>query len=335
MAVKVGINGFGRIGRNILRAARQQNADIEFVAVNDITTPATLAHLLKYDTILGRFPGTVSVDGDSIVVDGKRIKVLAEREPANLPWRDLGADVVIESTGKFTDATKARAHIDGGARKVIISAPAKNEDLTVVMGVNEKAYDPAVHHILSNASCTTNCLAPVAKVLSDSFGIESGFMTTVHSYTNDQLVLDGPHKDLRRARAAALAIIPTSSGAAKALHLVLPQLKGKLTGFALRVPTPDVSLVDLTVILEKAASAEEINAAFSKAAEGELKGILGVTDEPLVSADFLHENNSAVVDLLSTMVIGESHVKVLAWYDNEWGYSCRTVDLVEYVAKRL
>jgi len=335
MAVKVGINGFGRIGRNILRAARQQNADIEFVAVNDITTPATLAHLLKYDTILGRFPGTVSVAGDSIVVDGKSIKVLAERDPKNLPWAALGAEIVIESTGKFTDATAAKAHIDGGARKVIISAPAKNEDLTVVMGVNENAYDPAVHHVLSNASCTTNCLAPVAKVLSDSFGIESGFMTTVHSYTNDQLILDGPHKDLRRARAAALAIIPTSSGAAKALHLVLPQLKGKLTGFALRVPTPDVSLVDLTVILEKAASAEEINAAFSKAAEGELKGILGVTDEPLVSADFLHENHSAVVDLLSTMVIGDSHVKVLAWYDNEWGYSCRTVDLVEYIAKRL
>ena len=335
MAVKVGINGFGRIGRNILRAARQQDADIEFVAVNDITTPATLAHLLKYDTILGRFPGTVSVAGDSIVVDGKSIKVLAERDPKNLPWAALGAEIVIESTGKFTDATAAKAHMDGGAKKVIISAPAKNEDLTVVMGVNENAYDPAVHHVLSNASCTTNCLAPVAKVLSDSFGIESGFMTTVHSYTNDQLVLDGPHKDLRRARAAALAIIPTSSGAAKALHLVLPQLKGKLTGFALRVPTPDVSLVDLTVILEKAASAEEINAAFSKAAEGELKGILGVTDEPLVSADFLHENHSAVVDLLSTMVIGDSHVKVLAWYDNEWGYSCRTVDLVEYIAKRL
>ena len=335
MAVKVGINGFGRIGRNILRAARQQNADIEFVAVNDITTPATLAHLLKYDTILGRFPGTVSVAGDSIVVDGKSIKVLAERDPKNLPWAALGAEIVIESTGKFTDATAAKAHMDGGAKKVIISAPAKNEDLTVVMGVNENAYDPAVHHVLSNASCTTNCLAPVAKVLSDSFGIESGFMTTVHSYTNDQLILDGPHKDLRRARAAALAIIPTSSGAAKALHLVLPQLKGKLTGFALRVPTPDVSLVDLTVILEKAASAEEINAAFSKAAEGELKGILGVTDEPLVSADFLHENHSAVVDLLSTMVIGDSHVKVLAWYDNEWGYSCRTVDLVEYIAKRL
>jgi glyceraldehyde 3-phosphate dehydrogenase len=335
MAVKVGINGFGRIGRNILRAARQQDADIEFVAVNDITTPATLAHLLKYDTILGRFPGTVSVAGDSIVVDGKSIKVLAERDPKNLPWAALGAEIVIESTGKFTDATAAKAHMDGGAKKVIISAPAKNEDLTVVMGVNENAYDPAVHHVLSNASCTTNCLAPVAKVLSDSFGIESGFMTTVHSYTNDQLILDGPHKDLRRARAAALAIIPTSSGAAKALHLVLPQLKGKLTGFALRVPTPDVSLVDLTVILEKAASAEEINAAFSKAAEGELKGILGVTDEPLVSADFLHENHSAVVDLLSTMVIGDSHVKVLAWYDNEWGYSCRTVDLVEYIAKRL
>ena len=303
MAVKVGINGFGRIGRNILRAARQQDADIEFVAVNDITTPATLAHLLKYDTILGRFPGTVSVAGDSIVVDGKSIKVLAERDPKNLPWAALGAQIVIESTGKFTDATAAKAHIDGGASKVIISAPAKNEDLTVVMGVNEKAYDPAVHHVLSNASCTTNCLAPVAKVLSDSFGIESGFMTTVHSYTNDQLILDGPHKDLRRARAAALAIIPRPRRARpRLLHLVLPQLKGKLTGFALRVPTPDVSLVDLTVILEKAASAEEINAAFSKAADGELKGILGVTDEPLVSADFLHENHSAVVDLLSTMV---------------------------------
>jgi glyceraldehyde 3-phosphate dehydrogenase len=335
MTVKVGINGFGRIGRNILRAARQQGADIEFVAVNDITTAATLAHLLKYDTILGHFPGTVSADGDSIVVDGKKIKVLAEREPANLPWGELGADIVIESTGKFTDATKAKAHIDGGARKVIISAPAKNEDITIVLGVNEKAYKPAEHHVVSNASCTTNCLAPVAKVLSDNFGIETGFMTTVHSYTNDQLILDGPHKDLRRARAAALAIIPTSSGAAKALHLVLPELKGKLTGFALRVPTPDVSLVDLTVILGKATTAEEINAAFSKAAEGALKGILGVTDEPLVSADFLHESRSTVVDLLSTLVIGDRHAKVLAWYDNEWGYSCRTVDLVSYIAARL
>jgi len=335
MAVKVGINGFGRIGRNILRAARQEGADLEFVAVNDITTPATLGHLFKYDTILGRFPGTVSVDGDSIVVDGQRIKVLAERDPQSLPWGALGAEIVIESTGKFTDATAAKAHIDAGAKKVIISAPAKNEDLTVVMGVNDKAYDPAKHHILSNASCTTNCLAPVAKVLSDSFGIESGFMTTVHSYTNDQVILDTQHKDLRRARAAALAIIPTSSGAAKALHLVLPELKGRLTGFALRVPTPDVSLVDLTVVLEKAASVEEINAAFTKAAKGELEGILGVSDEPLVSADYLHESRSSVVDLLSTLVIGERHVKVLAWYDNEWGYSCRTVDLAKFVAERL
>ena len=335
MAVKVGINGFGRIGRNILRAARQQDADIEFVAVNDITTPATLAHLLKYDTILGRFPGTVSVDGDSIVVDGKSIKVLAEREPANLPWRDLGADIVIESTGKFTDATKAKAHIDAGARKVIISAPAKNEDLTVVIGVNEKSYDPAVHHILSNASCTTNCLAPVAKVLNDSFGIEYGLMTTVHAYTNDQMVLDGPHKDLRRARAAAQAIIPTTTGAAKAVALVLPELKGKFHGMALRVPTPDVSLVDLTVILSKATTVDEINAAFRAAAAGPLKGILGVSDEPLVSADYLHESQSTVVDLLSTMGVGDKFMKVLAWYDNEWGYSCRVVDLVEYVAKRL
>ncbi len=335
MAVKVGINGFGRIGRNILRAARQQDADIEFVAVNDLTTPATLAHLLKYDTILGRFPGTVSVDGDSIVVDGKSIKVLAEREPANLPWRDLGADIVIESTGKFTDATKAKAHIDAGARKVIISAPAKNEDLTVVIGVNEKSYDPAVHHILSNASCTPNCLAPVAKVLNDSFGIEYGLMTTVHAYTNDQMVLDGPHKDLRRARAAAQAIIPTTTGAAKAVALVLPELKGKFHGMALRVPVPDVSLVDLTVILSKATTVDEINAAFRAAAAGPLKGILGVSDEPLVSADYLHESQSTVVDLLSTMGVGDKFMKVLAWYDNEWGYSCRVVDLVEYVAKRL
>jgi glyceraldehyde 3-phosphate dehydrogenase len=335
MAVKVGINGFGRIGRNILRAARQQGADIEFVAVNDITTPATLAHLLKYDTILGHFPGTVSVDGDVLTVDGKAIKVLAERDPGKLPWSDLGVDIVVESTGLFTDAEKAKAHIAAGARKVIISAPAKNEDITIVLGVNEKTYDPAAHHIISNASCTTNCLAPVAKVLSDSFGIETGFMTTVHSYTNDQVILDTPHKDLRRARAAALAIIPTSSGAAKALHLVLPELKGKLTGFALRVPTPDVSLVDLTVLLEKTVTAEQINAAFSKAAEGSLKGILGVSDEPLVSADYLHESRSTVVDLLSTLVIGDRHAKVLAWYDNEWGYSCRTVDLVQYVAKSL
>jgi len=335
MAVRVGINGFGRIGRNIIRAAKQQGSGLDFVAVNDIWPTATLAHLLKYDTILGHYPGTVALDGDDLVVDGKKLRVFAEREPGNLPWKDLGVDVVIEATGKFTDATKAKAHIDGGARKVIISAPAKNEDLTVVMGVNEQAYKPAEHHILSNASCTTNCLAPVAKVLSDSFGIETGFMTTVHSYTNDQVILDFAHKDLRRARAAAQAIIPTSSGAAKALHLVLPELKGKLTGFALRVPTPDVSLVDLTVMLEKTATAEQINASFRKAAEGELKGILGVTDEPLVSADFLHESRSSVVDLLSTLVIGDRHAKVLAWYDNEWGYSCRTLDLAQYIGERL
>jgi glyceraldehyde 3-phosphate dehydrogenase len=335
MAVKVGINGFGRIGRNVLRAARSMAADFEIVAVNDITTPATLAHLLKYDTVLGHYPGTVSADGDSISVDGKVIKVLAEREPKSLPWADLGVDIVIESTGKFTDAVQAKAHLDGGARKVIISAPAKNEDLTVVLGVNEKAYKPDQHHVISNASCTTNCLAPVAKVLSEAFGIESGFMTTVHSYTNDQQILDAPHKDLRRARAAAQAIIPTSTGAAKALHLVLPALKGKLNGISLRVPTPDVSLVDLNVLLEKPATVEGINDEFREAATGSLQGILGVTDEPLVSADFLHDPHSAIVDLLSTMVIGERNVKVLAWYDNEWGYSCRTVDLVRYVGDRL
>jgi len=336
MTVKVGINGFGRIGRNVLRAAAQQGADIEFVAVNDITTPATLAHLLKYDTILGRFPGTVSVDADSLVVNGKAVGVLSEREPANLPWGDLGAEIVIESTGKFTDATKARAHLDAGARKVIITAPAKNEDVTLVMGVNQQAYKPAEHRIISNASCTTNCLAPVAKVLSDSFGIESGFMTTVHSYTNDQMILDAPHKDLRRARAAAQVILPTSTGAAKALHLVLPELKGKLNGIALRVPTPDVSLVDLVVLLSRAATADQINDAFrAAAAEGPLAGFLGVTDEPLVSADFMQDPHSGIVDLLSTMVIGDRHAKVLAWYDNEWGYSCRTVDLVNYIAARL
>jgi glyceraldehyde 3-phosphate dehydrogenase len=335
MAVKVGINGFGRIGRNILRAARQQGADIEFVAVNDITTPATLAHLLKYDTILGHFPGTVSVDGDVLTVDGKAIKVLAERDPGKLPWGDLGVDIVVESTGLFTDAEKAKAHIAAGARKVIISAPAKNEDLTVVMGVNEKSYDPAKHNILSNASCTTNCLAPVAKVLNDSFGIETGLMTTVHAFTNDQVVLDGPHKDLRRGRAASQAIIPTTTGAAKAVALVLPELKGKFHGMALRVPVPDVSLVDLTVNLSKATTVEAINAAMRAAADGPLKGILGVSDEPLVSADYLHDSRSSIFDALSTMGVGDKFFKVLAWYDNEWGYSCRTVDLVQYVAKSL
>ena len=335
MAVKVGINGFGRIGRNILRAARQQGADIEIVAVNDITTPATLAHLLKYDTILGPFPGTVSVDGDVLTVDGRKIKVLAERDPGKLPWGDLGADIVVESTGLFTDAEKAKAHIAAGARKVIISAPAKNEDLTVVMGVNEKSYDPAKHNILSNASCTTNCLAPVAKVLNDSFGIETGLMTTVHAFTNDQVVLDGPHKDLRRGRAASQAIIPTTTGAAKAVALVLPELKGKFHGMALRVPVPDVSLVDLTVNLSKATTVEAINAAMRAAADGPLKGILGVSDEPLVSADYLHDSRSSIFDALSTMGVGDKFFKVLAWYDNEWAYSCRVVDLVDYISKSL
>jgi glyceraldehyde 3-phosphate dehydrogenase len=335
MAIKVGINGFGRIGRNILRAARQQGADIEIVAVNDITTPATLAHLLKYDTILGPFPGTVSVDGDVLTVDGRKIKVLAERDPGKLPWGDLGADIVVESTGLFTDAEKAKAHIAAGARKVVISAPAKNEDLTVVMGVNEKSYDPAKHNILSNASCTTNCLAPVAKVLNDSFGIETGLMTTVHAFTNDQVVLDGPHKDLRRGRAASQAIIPTTTGAAKAVALVLPELKGKFHGMALRVPVPDVSLVDLTVNLSKATTVEAINAAMRAAADGPLKGILGVSDEPLVSADYLHDSRSSIFDALSTMGVGDKFFKVLAWYDNEWAYSCRVVDLVDYISKSL
>jgi glyceraldehyde 3-phosphate dehydrogenase len=335
MGVKIGINGFGRIGRNAYRALRERGGDLEVVAVNDITSPATLAHLLKYDTILGTYPGTVSVDDDHLVVDGHRIRVLAERDPAKLPWRDLGVDIVIESTGLFTDANKARAHIDAGARKVVISAPASNEDVTICMGVNEDAYDPASHNVVSNASCTTNCLAPVAKVLQDTFGVESGLMTTVHAYTNDQQVLDAPHKDLRRARAAGQAIIPTTTGAAKAVALVLPQLKGKFHGMALRVPVPDVSLVDLTATLEKPAGAEAVNDAMRAAADGPLHGILAVTDEPLVSADFLHNSNSSIVDLLSTMSIGDRTVKVLAWYDNEWGYSCRVVDLVNHMASRL
>jgi glyceraldehyde 3-phosphate dehydrogenase len=335
MGVKIGINGFGRIGRNAYRALRERGSDLQVVAVNDITSPATLAHLLKYDTILGPYPGEVSVDGDHLVVDGDRIRVIAERDPAKLPWGDLGVDIVIESTGLFTDATKARAHLDAGARKVVISAPASNEDVTLCMGVNEDAYDPARHHVVSNASCTTNCLAPVAKVLEDSFGVESGLMTTVHAYTNDQQVLDAPHKDLRRARAAAQAIIPTTTGAAKAVALVLPALKGKFHGMALRVPVSDVSLVDLTATLSRPAGAEAVNEAMRAAAEGPLHGILAVTDEPLVSADFLHNSHSSIVDLLSTMGIGDRTVKVLAWYDNEWGYSCRVVDLVHHMASRL
>ena len=335
MAVKVGINGFGRIGRNVMRAAFDRSADIEFVAVNDITDAATLAHLFKHDSVMGRYPGTVSADGDRITVDGKPIRVLAERDPQRLPWGALGVEVVVESTGLFDDATRARAHLEAGARKVVISAPAKNEDITVCMGVNEAAYNPAEHHVISNASCTTNCLAPVAKVLQHGFGIETGFMTTVHAYTKDQQLLDAPHKDLRRARAAALSIIPTTTGAAKAVALVLPELKGRFHGISLRVPVPDVSLVDLVATLSKTATVEDVNAEFKEAADGSLQGILAVSDEPLVSADFLHDSHSAIVDAPSTMVLGDRTVKVLAWYDNEWGYSCRVVDLVEHVAARL
>ncbi|HEV7678811.1 MAG TPA: type I glyceraldehyde-3-phosphate dehydrogenase [Candidatus Dormibacteraeota bacterium] len=335
MAIKVGINGFGRIGRNVYRAIQERGADVDVVAVNDITDPATLAHLLKFDSILGRFPGNVSADGDVIVADGHRFQVLAERDPQRLPWGDLGVDVVVESTGLFTDAVKARAHIDGGAKKVVISAPGTNEDVTICMGVNHQVYDPAAHHVISNASCTTNCLAPVAKVLHSSFGIESGLMTTVHAYTGDQNILDAPHKDLRRARAAGLSIIPTTTGAAKAVSLVMPELKGKFHGISLRVPTPDVSLVDLTVNLTKSATAEEINAEMREAADGALQGILAVSEEPLVSVDFLHDSHSSIFDAPSTMVIADRTAKVLAWYDNEWGYSCRVVDLVAHIAKRL
>ncbi|MFN2581342.1 MAG: type I glyceraldehyde-3-phosphate dehydrogenase [Candidatus Dormibacteria bacterium] len=335
MAVKVGINGFGRIGRNILRAARERDSELDVVAVNDITTAKTLAHLFRHDSVLGRYPGTVAADSDTIAIDGKDLKVFAERDPQRLPWGDLNVDVVVESTGIFTDAEKARAHLDAGARKVVISAPAKNEDITVCMGVNDAAYNPAEHHIISNASCTTNCLAPVAKVLSDAYGIETGFMTTVHAYTNDQVLLDGPHKDLRRARAAGLSIIPTTTGAAQAVSLVLPELNGKFHGIALRVPVPDVSLVDLTVTLSKGTTVEDLNAEMREAADGSLRGILAVTDEPLVSMDFLKDSHSSIFDAPSTMMLGDRTAKVLAWYDNEWGYSCRVVDLVEHIAARL
>ncbi|MGH7722700.1 MAG: type I glyceraldehyde-3-phosphate dehydrogenase [Candidatus Dormibacteria bacterium] len=335
MGVKVGINGFGRIGRNVYRAARERNSALEFVAVNDLTDAATLAHLLKHDSVLGRFPGQVGVDGEQIAVDGARLTVLAERDPQRLPWGDLGVDLVIESTGFFTDATKARAHIEAGARKVIISAPATNEDITVCVGVNHTAYNPNEHHIVSNASCTTNCLAAVAKVLSDSFGIEAGLMTTIHAYTNDQVLLDAPHKDLRRARSAGLSIIPTSTGAAGAMALVMPELKGKLHGMSLRVPVSDVSLVDLTATLSRPATVEGVNAELREAADGSLSGILAVSDEQLVSVDFLHDSHSSIVDAPSTMMVGDRTVKVLSWYDNEWGYSCRVVDLAEHIAGRL
>ena len=333
MAIRVGINGFGRIGRNILRAALHDQ-DFDFVAVNDITDAKTLAHLLKYDSILGNLPEEVKAEGDAIQVAGRKIKVLAVKDPGQLPWKDLGVEYVIESTGLFTDADKAKAHLAAGARKVIISAPAQGEDLTIVMGVNHDKYDPKKHVVISNASCTTNCLAPVAKVLNDTFGIVKGQMTTVHSYTNDQKILDLPHKDLRRARAAAQSMIPTSTGAAKAIYLAIPELKGKLDGVAMRVPTPNVSVVDLTVQLAKQASAEEINAAFKKAAAGPMKGVLEVTDEELVSIDFRGNPASSIVDAPLTKVVDGNLAKVFSWYDNEWGFSNRVKDLLHYMASR-
>jgi glyceraldehyde 3-phosphate dehydrogenase len=332
MAVKVGINGFGRIGRNVLRASLG-NPDIDFVAVNDLTSPATLAHLLKYDSILGNLKNEIVAGEDFISVDGKRIKVFAEKDPALLPWDSVGAQIVVESTGRFTDGARAKAHLRGPVKKVIISAPATNEDLTVVLGVNEKKYDPAKHNILSNASCTTNCLAPVVKVLVEKFGIVSGIMTTIHSYTNDQVILDFPHKDLRRARAAALSMIPTSTGAAKALKLVIPEVEGKLDGFAIRVPTPNVSVVDLTLLAEKPVTRDSVNAALKAASEGELKGILGYDTNELVSSDFKGDPRSSIVDGPLTKVVGNM-AKVISWYDNEWGYSNRVRDLILYVAKK-
>lgn len=333
MSIRIGINGFGRIGRNFLRAAHKDK-DIDIVAVNDITDAQTLAHLLKYDSILGRFREDVQAAADSIVVNGKAIKVLAKKDVAELPWKDLKVDYVIESTGKYTKRPDIVKHIEvGGAKKVVVSAPATDPDLTLVMGVNEAMYDPAKHHILSNASCTTNCLAPVVKVLHESFGVEKGFMTTIHSYTNDQKILDAPHKDLRRARAAAVSQIPTTTGAAKAVGLVLPELKGKIDGIAIRIPTPNVSLVDLVAVLKTKTTAQAVNEAFKKAEAGALKGILAITDEELVSVDFMSDPHSAIVDGPSTKVIDETLVKVLAWYDNEWGYSVRLYDLIKFIAR--
>ncbi|MGH7561298.1 MAG: type I glyceraldehyde-3-phosphate dehydrogenase [Gemmatimonadales bacterium] len=335
MTKRIAINGFGRIGRNVLRAATIAGADdLEFVAVNDITDTATLAHLLKYDSIHGRFQGTVEVSADGLTVNGRTIKVLAEKDPAALPWKDLRVDFVLESTGRFTDRDSAARHLSAGARKVVISAPAKKEDLTVVYGVNHTAYDPARHHVLSNASCTTNCLVPVVKVVREAFGFVRGYMTTVHSYTNDQQILDLPHKDLRRARAAALSIIPTTTGAAKATALVLPEVKGKIDGISLRVPTADVSLVDLTCTVEKPTTAEAVNDAFRAAAAGELTGVLAVSDEPLVSIDYVGNLMSSTVDALSTTVIEGVLVHVSSWYDNEMGYSARCVDLLRYLGTR-
>ena len=333
MSIRVGINGFGRIGRNILRAS-MANPEIQFVAVNDITDPQTLAYLLKHDSILGNLKNDVQAGKDSISVDGKSIRVFAERDPAKIDWDSVGAQIVVESTGLFTKANEARKHLRGGVKKVIISAPATDEDVTLVLGVNDKAYDPAKHHIISNASCTTNCLAPVAKVVHDQFTIRAGSMTTIHSYTNDQRLLDLPHSDLRRARAAAINMIPTSTGAAKALHLVIPDLKGKLDGFAMRVPTPNVSVVDLVAFVEKATTVEQVNAAMKAAAEGAMKGILGYSDGHPVSADFKGDDRSSILDAPLTRVIAGNCVKVISWYDNEWGYSCRVRDLIKFITAK-
>ena len=335
MTTRVGINGFGRIGRQSLKALIERAPDVEVVAVNDLVDAEMNALLFKHDSTYGAYDGTVEAGESSIIIDGREIRILAERDPATLPWGDLGVDIVLESTGIFTNAEKARAHLDAGAKKVIISAPAKGEDITIVLGVNEGRYDPATHHIISNASCTTNCLAPAAKVVNDLLGIERGLMNTIHSYTNDQRILDVAHKDPRRARAAGLNIIPTTTGAAKALALVIPELKGKFDGFSLRVPTPTVSVVDLTATVKRDTSVEELNHAFRAAAAGPMKGILGVSDEPLVSTDFRGDARSSIIDGDSTMVLGGNMVKVIAWYDNEWGYSCRVADLIALVAARL
>lgn len=336
MGIRVGINGFGRIGRQVLRAAKQQGvADIDFVAINDLTDTKTLAHLFQYDSVHGKFDGQVSAEADAITIDGDRIRILAERDPAKLPWQELGVDIVLESTGRFTAAADARKHIEGGAKKVIISAPATNEDITIVMGVNSDKYDPASHHIISNASCTTNCLVPMVKVIRDHFGFVYGSMVTIHSYTNDQSILDLPHKDLRRARAAAVSMIPTTTGAAKATSLVIPEVKGKIDGIAVRVPTPDVSLTDLTCVVERPVTKEEVNAAFKAASESTLDGVLGYSEVPLVSIDYVGNPMSCTLDALSTIVIDGTMVKISGWYDNEWGYSSRCVDLLRYVGARL
>ncbi|MGI8510423.1 MAG: type I glyceraldehyde-3-phosphate dehydrogenase [Gemmatimonadaceae bacterium] len=336
MAIRVGINGFGRIGRQVLRAAMEEGvADLEFVAVNDLTDTKTLAHLFKYDSVHGTYPGDVSAAEGKIIVDGEEIKVLSERDPAMLPWKQLGVDVVLESTGFFTNADAARKHIEAGARKVIISAPAKGEDITIVMGINSDKYDPAKHNIISNASCTTNCLVPMVKVIRDAFGFKHGSMVTIHSYTNDQQLLDAPHKDLRRARSAAVSIIPTTTGAAKATSLVIPEVKGKIDGIAIRVPTADVSLTELTVEVEQATSTDAVNAAFRQAADGNLAGILKYTEEPLVSCDYIGDPHSCIFDSLNTNVIDGTMVKVSGWYDNEWGYSSRCVDMIRFVGTRL